>query len=346
MNVTPSTIGFNRFKQEHLNHSGFSLKMQFALLLTVAALTSTTAFSEEASSTATVPAAPSSVVKSPATTNPEGEDADHVITNRKMRAESGSKSRFSLASSLEYAAGSLNKPFASERPNIRGATATTDVARLSGNVGMKYSLNATEALRLGLGFRWITPFGDKPSWYTGSTFDADNPVFNYQKMFRWLGGVQTVLQVGPTLYTASNLKDNGFLANWNLALNNAYEIGKSGLSVGALTQGGWSQFNRDDANGRDLRGIQSDYYVGAYPFLEYVINDTLNVRTISGLFVYEHLRNESGALTFMKNKVYQSIGVGVSVTRDIFLYPNIQLIPADIQANNTNLALSANINVL
>lgn len=276
----------------------------------------------------------------------ESTDADQVITNRKMRAEAGSKSKFSLASSLEYSAGSLEKPISSTRPNIRGATGTTDVSRLGGSVGMKYALSSTEAVRLSIGLRWITPFMDMPDGYNGSRFDADNPVLNYQKIFRWLGGVQTVLQTGPTIYTASNLRDNGFLLNWNLALNNAYELGKSGFSVGMLTQGGFSQFSRDERDGRSLRGIQSDYYFGAYPFLEYVINDTFNVRTISGLFVYEHLRNEPSAFTFLKNKVYQSVGLGVSITRDVFLYPNIQFIPGDIRAENTNVALAANINVL
>ncbi len=302
------------------------------------------AWSEE--NGASTSSATTSVVEIPTEKKPEGMDADQVITNRKMRAESGSKSRFSLASSLEYAAGSIEKPFASERPNIRGATGTTDVARLGGNVGMKYSINSTDAVRLGVGFRWITPLGDVPESYNGSRFDADNPVLNYQKLFRWMGGVQTVLQAGPTLYTASNLRDNGFLANWNVSLNNAYDVGTTGLSIGALTQGGFSQFTKDSANGRDVRGIQSDYYFGIYPFLEYVINDTFNIRTISGLLVYEHLRNEPTAFTFMKNKVYQSTGLGISVSRDIFLYPNIQFIPGDLRADNTNLALSANINVL
>jgi hypothetical protein len=280
-------------------------------------------------------------------TAPASDDADLVITNRKMRAESGSKSRFSVASSLEYSAGTLDRPLASTRPNIRAATGTTDVARLAGTIGVKYSLNSTDALRLGIGIRWITPFeGGTPTGYNGSETDADNPVLTYQKMFRWLGGVQTVLQAGPTLYTASNLRNNGFLANWNLSLNNAYDLGKSGFTAGMLTQAGFSQFDKDSVNGRSVLGIQSDYYVGAYPFIEYVINDRFNIRTISGLFVYEHLRNQPSNLTFMKNKVYQSVGLGISVSRDIFLYPNIQFIPGDVRSDNTNLALSANINVL
>ena len=70
-----------------------------------------------------------------------------------------------------------------------------------------------------------------------------------------------------------------------------------------------------------------------------------NLRTISGLWVYDHLRSERDNFTFAKNKIYQSVGLGISVTRDIYLYPNVQFLPEDIRSDLTNVALSANINV-
>jgi hypothetical protein len=45
------------------------------------------------------------------------------------------------------------------------------------------------------------------------------------------------------------------------------------------------------------------------------------------------------------DQIYQSVGVGVSVTRDIFLYPNIQFLPNQIMASETNVGLTATVNV-
>jgi len=60
--------------------------------------------------------------------------------------------------------------------------------------------------------------------------------------------------------------------------------------------------------------------------------------------VYQQSKG-SAANTWEKLKVYQSVGLGISVTRDIFLYPNIQFIPSDIRSDRTNIAMSASINI-
>ena len=36
---------------------------------------------------------------------------------------------------------------------------------------------------------------------------------------------------------------------------------------------------------------------------------------------------------------------GVKVTRDIFLYPNVQFVPDQLRSKQTNVALSTNINM-
>jgi hypothetical protein len=68
------------------------------------------------------------------------------------------------------------------------------------------------------------------------------------------------------------------------------------------------------------------------------------LRTVFGWQVYQQTRRDD-TWTFEKRKVYQSLGTGISVTRDIFLYPNIQFIPSDIRSDRTNIGLSAYINL-
>ena len=43
-------------------------------------------------------------------------DIDQEVTNARMRAESGSKSKFSLSSVLRYTGGPVVRPFGEERP--------------------------------------------------------------------------------------------------------------------------------------------------------------------------------------------------------------------------------------
>ena len=45
-------------------------------------------------------------------------DVDEVITNKKMRAESGSKSKWSIGTSLNYSGSTVKAPLKPSRPNI------------------------------------------------------------------------------------------------------------------------------------------------------------------------------------------------------------------------------------
>ena len=91
---------------------------------------------------------------------------------------------------------------------------------------------------------------------------------------------------------------------------------------------------------------QTDYFVGLYPFAEYLFNDRYSFRTVFGYFEYEALKGTAFASErIVRQTPYQSMGIGISLTRDIYLYPNIQFVPEDIRSERTNVALSTNINL-
>lgn len=274
------------------------------------------------------------------------EDLDQVITNRKMRAEAGSKSKYSLSTTVNYSGGSIDKPLAEDRPNITGAYGSTLKANATADVSARYRLTPTDSLSAGLGLRWVAPLetdGIEADPRTGKKqdrFDASNPYLSYNKAYRWLG-VQSIFSAGVTVFTNNDLRNLGYVTSYGVSQNNIYNIGTTGLGVGLLLSAGSGSYDKGGA----LKAFQTEYYFGAYPFLEYVINDTFNLRTISGVWVYEHSRAERDPFTFFKNGIYQSVGLGISVTRDIFLYPNIQFMPEDIRDDRTNVALSATINM-
>jgi hypothetical protein len=269
------------------------------------------------------------------------QDADEVITNRKLRAETGSKNKYSFSSALSYNGGTVEKPLAKKRPNIKAAKVTPTNAALGGSIGFKYKLSSLQSLSADFGVGVSSPFHpDKRSFNDRSYIE--NPSIGYQILYK-TGGVQNVSQFAVTKYTREvPERDTGYDYGFDLTQTMVSDFGGSKFSAGVLMTAGYNTFFKNDTA---LLADQGNYSLGAYPFMEYVINDRLNLRTISGLWVYDHDRATKDFWTFNKNKIYQSVGLGISVTRDIYLYPNVQFLPENIRADATNVALTANVNL-
>ncbi len=281
-------------------------------------------------------------------------DIDELITNRKLRAETGSKSKYSISSSWNYAGANLGSPLSKDRPNITGSSATRSVPRLTGGVGVKYRATQKDSFSLGVDLGITEPFHTPYGKTKANKLEFNEPDLGYTHLNK-LGDVQSVSSLNLTMYTSEFLRNIGYQAALGASQIFLYDVGASGLSVGVLLGAGVYQFdkenqivtelaNKNNPAGQPANVAQSDHYVGAYPMLEYVINDKLNFRTISGVWVYEHARTAEVG-TYTKNLIYQSIGLGISVTRDIYLYPNVQILPENVRADLTNWALAANINV-
>lgn len=276
---------------------------------------------------------------------PTEEDADQIITNKKLRADTGSKSKWSVKTAINYSGSTLEKPLDKRRPNITNGTQNTNFATLGGTISLKRNLSARNSLQFGGGVRWLTPMETKaPVTSSGKQLDKMDifdPSITFQRLSK-LGPVQSVTIISPTWITRSDKRDQGHQSTTDLQQIFAYELGQSGVTLGGLFTLSGRTFDKNDAASR---GTQADYGLGAYPFLEYQISDKIGLRTISGVWVYEHAITQPNALTFEKNTIYQSVGLGISVTRDIYLYPNIQFIPEDIRADRTNVALNTSINL-
>ena len=279
----------------------------------------------------------------------QNDEVDQLITNRKLRAETGSKSKLSVSTAFTYNGGTIKDPASKFRPNIVAGANVPTFSSLSGSIAGKYRLGVKDSLSAGFGLRVFQPFHEAPDKSTVETpggksverGDVYNPYVTFTHIDR-IGGLQSVSKVTTTALTTDFSRQLGYLGQVDLTQIFLKDIGTTGASVGVLFGTGFSMFDKfDEAS----QAASSDYWVGAYPFFEYVINDTLNFRTISGVWVYEHIRNESRALSFSKNKIYQSVGLGISVSRNVYLYPNVQFLPEDITGDRTNVAITANVNL-
>lgn len=282
-------------------------------------------------------------------------DLDSEITNARMRAEAGSKSKWSVKANLAYQGGSVEKPLDKERPNYRRGTTGQALTYLTGTIGMAYRATDKDAIRLGTGVTMLTPFHNNMNdLQSNKLADSDDtkvlnvstPYIEYSRSFR-TGNVMHM--PGISYSHATEQYDTEVLKNiGSVTLDHTMvaDIAGSNFQPGLSLSLDYSIYkdNSQSFDHMETSGARTDYNIGIYPFLEYSFNDTLSFRTVFGYFSYAHYRSEEAA-TFQRLVSYQSMGVGISVTREIYLYPNVQFIPDDIRGDRTNIGLSSTLNV-
>lgn len=267
------------------------------------------------------------------------EKVDQMLTSNSLRAFSGSKSRWSIASVWNYNGGNIPSPFAQNRPNIAGAAATTAKTDVDASLNGKYNWDVKHAILAGFGLRYISPFNSTPgSDYSGKRFDVLNPCFIFQYLYDF-AGVQAVLQTKVLQWTQTDQTANGYAQQYSFDQESMYPIKGTGLSLALSTIFNLNTFDKNDDA---LKGAQSQYQVQIAPYLEFKLNDVFNLKTMLNLFFYDNYRSDS---KWNRETVIQSLGVGIAFTRDIFLYPSVSFVPADLSAKLTNVSVQLTLNL-
>jgi len=302
------------------------------LILSLALIASTAAFAQDGSSsaaTADVSANSSSLKQSDVTSSQtKREDIDDEITNARLRASTGAKSLFSIQSFVNYNGGSIQEPLSSKRPALSPGTSTESDVKLVGQVAIKYRMTDHDNLNAGFGFGWLTP------GKTGQKGQSEDPYAGYTRTFK-AGGLQNVLDFTATKYTATSAVDAKMNYNLTADYQVLADIGKTKWQVGLYSA--WAR----DAFTQNVDGQQD--YLMADPFAEYAFSDKLSFRTVFNVGNFYNTQNATS--TFKHDDSLQSAGLGISLTRDIYLYPNVQWAWQDIRSDKTDVAISAYINM-
>jgi hypothetical protein len=288
----------------------------------------------------------------PAQSNSEAgvDKADQVITNRMMRAQTGSLSPWSVATAWNYQAGSLERPFDAERPNVAQAGDVAALQALNANLAVTYRFTSLSRLGLGIGLNTIAPFHQSLNSSdekiqnqfdnNQGRMDLNNPNITYTYITK-VGGIQSVLSATVMKWTTGVQTDLGYDNRLTLIANTMYDFGGSPYSIGIYGIFEENSFNKNDEL---LASAQQLRTVGILPQAEWVISDRFVLRTIARPYWYDNYRNFNP--NEYRTRIFtQSAGLGISVTRDIFLYPNIQFQPENLQSGITNVGLNANINL-
>jgi hypothetical protein len=266
-------------------------------------------------------------------------DIDEEITNAKMRAEMGSKSKWSFSSSLSYSGGPIEQIQSKNRPNLDNDP-IAPVTTLGGDVGVRYRVDKRSSISAGVGISAIQPFHapqkDVPGVKGGhktyfDKFQVDDPYasYTYAKKF---GQVQTVLSGTLGFGTSQQSQDSNYVVGGNAAANMKWTPKGSNLTLGLLLSATKNVYSSRVKTPKGFANY-TDWTAGVYPIAEYAFTDSVIARTVFWGMRYRNLQDDD-TFTLTRLSQGQSVGLGFAVTRDIFLYPNMQFYWADVSASN------------
>lgn len=285
-------------------------------------------------------------------------DIDSEITDARMRATLGSKSKFSFKSSLSYSGGSINDPLSPVRPNYRASATIEAMTSLSGDIGFNYRITDKDNLSFGTGITVIDPLhgdltksADDPRDGAGGSMDRyqiSTPYLSWSRGYRALD-TQMISSVTYSHATDSDsVNKTKVFGSVSLSQTILANFGKSKWTGGTSITLGKNIYSGDITDEKLMARMaagtykRSDFTWGLFPFMQYSFTDKYSFRTVFGYFQFTRYEGDNDNIQL---EPYQSVGLGISITRDIYLYPNVQFTPRDVRSDRTNVALSANLNL-
>lgn len=280
-------------------------------------------------------------------------DNDDEITNPRLRATLGSKSKWSFRSSLNYSGGPAVKPFGAVRPNIINPNAQLgSVSSIDGQVGLNYRATKTSSINAGVTVNFINPLGgsvtetriNDPRPGRGASeldrYQVRSPYIGYNLGYK-VAGVQMATELSYSHATDNDSRGLGTFGSSSLSQTIILNPGDSKFSGGLYLSGSAGFFDRAKASNYQNQG-RTEYFIGATPFAEYQFNDKFGLRTVFNWANFVKLDTTSQFVHLAKQ---QSAGLAISFSRDLYIYPNFQFIPDDIRIDRSNVGVSTIINL-
>lgn len=260
------------------------------------------------------------------------EKVEEEIRNKRLATLDGSKSPISGQFQLGYSGASIQKPWSDEVPNP-GNEQPPPLSTLSGTVSARYRMDPRTSIGVGTGVQVFSPFNK----FQG--FSVSDPYVDLGRSYK-LGPIQGRGSASVTFYTNDQSR-NQYGYRWGFGLSNEafYEF-PFGLLTGLSLSGTFNTFA--DGNFPD-QGGQPEFSFNIAPYLEYKLNDTFNLRSVTGFQFYKY----QGASGFPLSRVptYQTVGLGIAATDSMFFYPYIRYFFRRITTADTTFGFSAIINL-
>jgi hypothetical protein len=267
-------------------------------------------------------------------------EENHEITDAALKATAGSLSQWSMRFNLSYYGPPVGDLGALDQPNPDGAVAATATA-ISGSIGTRYRLDPQHSISLTAGVSDNYPLRSQQK------LDINNPLLTYDMAFK-LGNWQLVSSPGISLVTQKVYTSKGEYGGLSYSLYSAYNLGDSGFALTGDAALGYYLFNRDynsapPKKGGDGKVRRINYSL--YPGMKYNVNSKLNLNT-QVVFTLFNPRSEDSVLPIYSRRVWQKVGVGYAITRDIYVNPYVQFYPSKMALDTTTINLSTVFSIL
>jgi hypothetical protein len=277
-------------------------------------------------------------------------DLDKEITDARIRAESGSKSKLSMSTGVNYRGGSIERPFGTERPDLSGGLPDTQRdTSLSALIRMRYRTTKNESYTFGAEVGMKTPFaGDINA--DENQLNIGDPALGYNKTWAAMG-LQNSWNIGIGAGMTDESKNIDLIGNVFTDYTLVHKF-QNKITLGTQFVAAYNFYDTEPGenpkwatskvpNKNDKRGL---WTFNVNPSIEYSLTDKLNLRALFSYFRWRHLYGDDMNWRMLRSQEYNSLGLGIAARRDIYLYPNVQFLPRDIRSDYTNFAMSATMN--
>lgn len=261
------------------------------------------------------------------------DDVDEQLLNSRLRASTGSKSKYSIQTELNYSGGSVFKPFGPTRPRLAPGPIVETSTKMTGDISFKYRISDSSHLNFGSGLGVTRP------GFSNSQFQIENPFAAFTEVGQW-NDIQIVGSFSFLKYSSKEIVEEEKI--WGQV--GAYLTFLWALP-GAKIDTGFTLYTSRELYSElvESNSFGSLTYLSLNPFLEYNLDANFSIRTVyRGIGYYSLRENEE---RFYWDEPTQSLGFGLTVFRDFYLYPNIQWAWRSMQSDKTTLGLSLNYNI-
>ncbi len=314
------------------------------ILMTLVVLTSYQVFAQSSStkldsssSMNTVPAVDQSTIELDRILGDKKIEDPNVITDQKLKADEGSRSRYSMKFNLSYAGPGITDLGNKDQPNPDHVLNTLQT-KLNGLIGGRYRIDGVSAINAGTGVTAIHPLN---GW---DRTDVSTPFLSYDRSVR-VYDVQMRHTFEIADVTTPEYIATGEFASTYYDLDLVKQIGMSRFSAGLEFKFDYFFYGRNyDATAKSDAGA-ARYYASFYPNLKFKVNDNLNINSYLNIMYYNQ-RALSDKSVLARRTVAQRLGIGYSFAKDIYLNPYITWFPDSVSSDTTTFNLSAVFSIL
>lgn len=279
---------------------------------------------------------------------PKKFEEDKRITDREMKAQAGSLSRYSLKFDLSYTGPAINDLSDPNQPNPDSRPRPNRTS-LSGYPALRYRMTPNDAINLSTGIKWFTPYqrvtgGEAITPKGEKSYEVSNPGISYDHTYL-AGKAQMRSGVNASYITSDYYEVRGEVASLGFKQGVKYVPGTTRLILGFSYDIDYYFFDRgyQETWPGQKKGVGdgkvSTYYQSFIPSVEYKLLDNLTFRT-SIAWSYSNLRSEDSDWYWQEVEPTGRVGFGWAATREVYFSPYLSFYSKHPAIDSTGLAFS------